>query len=31
MNKLDVIQVLKDSNHLPKSEAETVIKHTGRW
>ena len=25
MNKIDLIQALKDSNHLPKSEAETVI------
>ena len=25
MNKLDLIQVLKDSNNLSKSEAETVI------
>ena len=25
MNKLDLIQALKDSNHLSKSEAETVI------
>ena len=25
MNKIDLIQALKDSNHLSKSEAETVI------
>jgi len=25
MNKIDLIQALKESNHLPKSEAETVI------
>ena len=25
MNKVELIQVLKDSNHLSKSEAETVI------
>ena len=25
MNKVDLIQALKDSNHLSKSEAETVI------
>ena len=25
MNKIDLIQELKDSNHLSKSEAETVI------
>ena len=25
MNKIDFIQALKDSNHLSKSEAETVI------
>ena len=25
MNKLDLIQALKDSNHLSKSEAETVV------
>jgi len=25
MNKIDLIQTLKDSNHLSKSEAETVI------
>ena len=25
MNKIDLIQVLKDSNHLSKSEAETII------
>ena len=25
MNKVELIQALKDSNHLSKSEAETVI------
>ena len=25
MNKVDLIQTLKDSNHLSKSEAETII------
>jgi integration host factor subunit beta len=25
MNKIDLIQALKDSNHLSRSEAETVI------
>ena len=25
MNKIDLIQALKDSNHLSKSEAETII------
>ena len=25
MNKIDLIQALKDSNHLSKSEAETVV------
>ena len=25
MNKVDLIQALKDSNHLSKSEAETVV------
>jgi integration host factor subunit beta len=25
MNKVDLIQALKDSNHLSRSEAETVI------
>ena len=25
MNKIELIQALKDSNNLPKSEAETVI------
>ena len=25
MNKIDLIQALKDSNHMSKSEAETVI------
>jgi len=25
MNKLDLIQALKDSNHLSKSEAKTVV------
>ena len=25
MNKIELIQALKDSNHLSKSEAETVI------
>ena len=25
MNKIDLIQTLKDSNHLSKSEAETVV------
>ena len=25
MNKLELIQALKDSNHLPKSEAEKIV------